>query len=287
MEYFLRNLSAPDNVPIVLLFVLLALFLPSVAVLARRRYPLGSGDDVGKLPTWPYLLRIEFVAAILVVAALIAWSIVLDAPLEERADPTHTPNPAKAPWYFVGLQEMLVYFDPWIAGVVLPMLIVVGLVALPYVDVNPKGNGYYTYRERRFAVTVFLVGFLGLWVLFIAVGTFCRGPGWMWFWPWEPWDPDKRVAESLANLSDRFGVPSGVPAALFGSSVLAVYFGTAMGAPYLLLRRRSSSTLAKLGGARYLLVSFLLASMGGLVVKIALRHFLHVRYVVVTPWFNI
>ena len=64
-------------------------------------------------------------------------------------------NPSKAPWYFLGLQEMLVYFDPWIAGVVMPSIIMIGLMVFPYVDSNPLGNGYYTYRQRRFAVNMF------------------------------------------------------------------------------------------------------------------------------------
>ena len=82
------------------------------------------------------------------------WSITLNAPLEEPANPNHTMNPSKAPWYFVGLQEMLVYFDPWFAGVVLPTLIVVGLMVFPYVDTNPLGVGYYTIRQRAVALLV-------------------------------------------------------------------------------------------------------------------------------------
>ena len=82
---------------------------------------------------------------------LMVWSLTLNAPLEEPSNPNVTMNPAKAPWYFLGLQEMLVYFDPWIAGVIMPTLIIVGLMAVPYIDNNPLGNGYYTYRQRRFA----------------------------------------------------------------------------------------------------------------------------------------
>ena len=92
------------------------------------------------------------------------------APLEEPANPTWAPNPAKAPWYFLGLQEMLVYFDPWMAGVVLPVLIIVGLVAIPYIDTNPKGNGYYTIMERKMAIWLFMFGWLVLWVYLIIKG---------------------------------------------------------------------------------------------------------------------
>ena len=98
---------------------------------------------------WPYLLRIEFLAAIIVTVILMVWSITLNAPLEEPANPTLTMNPAKAPWYFLGLQEMLVYFDPWMAGVVFPSLIIIGLMVIPYIDANPLGNGYYTLQAAQ------------------------------------------------------------------------------------------------------------------------------------------
>src|SRR5262249_48666373 len=84
-------------------------------------------------------------------------------PRARPATPANTPNPSKAPWYFLGLQEMLVYFDPWLAGVVLPSLIIVGLIAIPYIDKNPKGNGYFTFAERKAEVTIFLFGFAVLW----------------------------------------------------------------------------------------------------------------------------
>ena len=76
---------------------------------------------------------------------------MLQAPLEQPASSTTAPNPSKAPWYFLGLQEMLVYFDPWMAGVVLPSMIIVGLMAIPYIDTNKSGNGYFSYADRKFA----------------------------------------------------------------------------------------------------------------------------------------
>src|SRR5271167_4700607 len=82
-------------------------------------------DD--KIHTWPHLVRAEFLCAIFIIMLLVVWSLLVDAPLEEPANPTRTPNPSKAPWYFLGLQEMLVFFDPWYAGVVLPSFIIVGL----------------------------------------------------------------------------------------------------------------------------------------------------------------
>src|SRR5438309_3123704 len=124
-----------------------------------------------KVHTWPYLVRLEMLVGTIVMALITVWSIVVDAPLEEPANPTKTPNPSKAPWYFLGLQEILVYFDPWFAGVVLPSLIIVGLMVIPYIDINPRGNGYYTFAERKFAITTFLFGFLVLWVVLIFLGT--------------------------------------------------------------------------------------------------------------------
>src|SRR5438309_12059067 len=137
----------------------------------ERKLPV---DD--KVHTWPHLVRMEFLVALFVLVALTLWALTVDAPLEEAANPTRTPNPSKAPWYFLGLQEMLVYFDPWNAGVVLPTMIIVGLIALPYIDFNREGNGYFSFAQRPFAITVFMFGFLVLWVLLIVLGTFLRGP---------------------------------------------------------------------------------------------------------------
>src|SRR4030095_3417373 len=99
---------------------------------------MGPGDD--KVHTWPHLVRSEFLMSIGIILLLLVWSLLVDAPLEEPANPTRTPNPSKAPWYFLGLQEMLVFFDAWHAGVVLPSFIILGLMVIPYIDINPKGN---------------------------------------------------------------------------------------------------------------------------------------------------
>src|SRR5918995_3050453 len=159
----------------------------------ERKLPV---DD--KIHTWPHLVRGEFLVSLFVLVVLTLWAVMIDAPLEEPANPTRTPNPAKAPWYFLGLQEMLVYFDPWLAGVVLPTLIIVGLMAIPYIDTNPKGNGYYSFRERKWEIGVFLYGFIVLWSFLIITGTFLRGPNWSFYGPYEFWDPNK--LEPLVNI---------------------------------------------------------------------------------------
>src|ERR687892_426230 len=121
----------------------------------ERKLPV---DD--KIHTWPHLVRGEFLVTLFVIVVLTLWALLIDAPLEEPANPTRTPNPSKAPWYFLGLQEMLVYFDPWHAGVVLPSLIIVGLMVIPFIDINPKGNGYYCLLCRYDGI-VLLVRFAG------------------------------------------------------------------------------------------------------------------------------
>ncbi len=243
-------------------------------------------DD--ELPTWPYLVRKEFLAAIIVTIILLVWSIALNAPLEDPSDPSVTPNPAKAPWYFLGLQEMLVYFDPWIAGVIFPSLIVMGLMAMPYVDINPKGNGYYTFKERWFAILTFCFGFHILWILLIIVGVFMRGPGWLWFWPWQEWDAHRIVADTNYDLTQFIGIDSkSLLGSLIGGGVITVYFFLGMVVPYLFLKVTQNQTLEKLGIIKYSLVAFLFLSMMGLPIKVFLKLVFHLKYIWVTPWFNI
>ncbi len=200
----------PDNVPITaMLFVsTLVLWLAMVQAVNNDRRagqklpPDEKESSHQKTWVWPDLLYIEFIALIICSFVLIFWAIYLRAPLEQPANPAATPNPSKAPWYFLGLQEMLVYYDPWYAGVVLPTIIIVGLMAIPYIDLNPKGNGYFTFAERKFSIGIFLFGYLALWVFMIITGTFLRGPGWNFFGPFEYWDPHKVVALNNVNLSD-------------------------------------------------------------------------------------
>ncbi|MFQ5714916.1 MAG: cytochrome C [Candidatus Scalinduaceae bacterium] len=241
-----------------------------------------------ELHTWPYLLKNELLAAIIMMTILIVWSINLDAPLEVASDPTLTPNPAKAPWYFLGLQEMLVYFDPWIAGVVFPTLIIVGLMVIPYVDINPKGNGYYTFKDRRFAILTFCFGFHTLWILLIIVGVFMRGPGWLWFWPWQEWDPHRIVAATNYDLTQLIGIDSkSLLGSVIGGGVVTVYFFLGMTIPYVIMKMKKSLIIEKLGIIRYSLVAFLFLSMWALPIKMFLKLVFHMKYIWVTPWFNI
>jgi len=244
-----------------------------------------------KVHAWPHLVRAEFICAFLATVVLIVWSIVIDAPLEEPSAPTRTPNPSKAPWYFLGLQEMLVYFDPWIAGVVLPSLIIVGLMVLPFIDINPKGNGYYTWKERKFAVSVFCFGFLILWVLLIVVGVFMRGPGWNFFAPWQEWDPHKVVALTNIDLNmflvRHFGLEflrNQVAAAVFGLGLIGAYYS--LGVIFYKVRVKKSEFLQKLGPVRYGITAFLFLSMMALPIKMVLRWTFNIKYIVQIPWIN-
>jgi hypothetical protein len=253
--------------------------------LAKEKDSQVSEDE---LQTWPYLLGKEFLAAIIVMIGLMIWSIALDAPLEEPSDPSLTPNPAKAPWYFLGLQEMLVYFDPWIAGVVFPSLIVMGLMVIPYVDMNPKGNGYYTFKERKFAILTFCFGFHVLWILLIIVGVFMRGPGWLWFWPWKEWDSHRIVADTNYDLTQFIGIDSkSLLGFIIGGGLVSIYFFLGMTVPYILMKMKNSQMLEKLGIIRYSIVAFLFLSMFGLPIKMVLKLVFHLKYIWVTPWFNI
>ncbi len=130
--------------------------------------------------TWPHLLRAEFVMACLVTFLLIITSFFINAPLEEMANPTNTPHVAKAPWYFLGLQEILSYFNATVAGVVVPTFYLLGLAAIPFIDRSP----YKAARDRKLMWVFFLCLMIG-GLLTTFIGSFFRGPGWNWVWPWE------------------------------------------------------------------------------------------------------
>ena len=132
--------------------------------------------------TFPEVLVRALTCFFIVLLILVPLSWWVDAPLEELANPSKSPNPAKAPWYFVGLQE-LVSYSAIIGGVIVPALIALGLIVIPYVDRNPKGVGRWFAPERRLATTLFTVFVLTM-VILIIIGAFLRGPSWRWIWPW-------------------------------------------------------------------------------------------------------
>ena len=141
-----------------------------------QRVEREQGDRVN---VWPHLLIEEFVAMMIVFAAMVIFSTFVNAPLRELANPNLTPNPSKAPWYFLGLQELLRYFHPMVAGITIPTFILIGLAAVPYVDRNPSNKP----GDRKIAITMFTILFMFGGILTI-IGSFFRGPGYNWVWPW-------------------------------------------------------------------------------------------------------
>jgi hypothetical protein len=333
--------SAPDNIPIVAMLFLVPFFTwlgvkqavandqligeleadPKLAKSHHRKVEPWRPGWAKELHVWPYLVRIEFLAAVIVTVILYVWSITLNAPLEEPANPNLTMNPSKAPWYFLGLQEMLVYFDPWIAGVVMPSIIMIGLMVFPYVDSNPLGNGYYTFKQRRFALWMFFWGFL-MWILLIVIGTFIRGPGWIWFWPGQTWDHNTVVFDrnrdvheiiglTVANFPNQATLMKYAVIPLFGFILVAGFYVVSglffhwmmMRGPlkpryfksWTELKRWATvpgeferKLLANTTLLQYLTFQFFAISvLMAMPVKLFLRLVFTIKYVWVTPWFNV
>ncbi len=300
---FLKIVGKPDNVPIAGMIFLVGFFVWYALWQGRENDRLKeSGQPIiekqeggdAKVLVWPDLVYTEFICMILWSVFLIVWSILLKAPIEEPANPAKTPNPSKAPWYFLGLQEMLVYYDPWIAGVLLPGLIILGLCAIPYFDTNPKGNGYYTLKERKWEIVLFLFGFVVLWVWLIVIGTFLRGPNQNFFGPFEYWDAHKLVPLINVDLSQiiwvrLFGVtPPSNPLIreFFGLILVAAYF---VALPPLLAKRWMKGFYEKMGPVRFHVMVFLLLTMLSLPIKMMLRWTMNMHYLVSMPeyFFNI
>lgn len=300
--HFVRIFTAPDNVPIVAMLFIIGYFTWYAMRKAcdnDRRMERGE-PTIEKLETdekvlvFPYLIYIEFVTALVYSVGLVLWSILLKAPLEEPANPTVAPNPSKAPWYFLGLQEMLVYYDPWIAGVLFPTLIIIGLCAIPYLDRNPATSGYYSYKARRPVIAVFLFGFWILWILLILTGTFLRGPNWNFFGPFEPWDVHKVVPLVNVNLSDFIFIKWlgwGLPKQWFlreAPGILLVFLYL-MVPPAILAHTVFKGIFQKLGPVRYSMLVMLLLFMLALPIKMYLRWAFNLKYIVAIPefFFNI
>ena len=265
------------------------------AVLNDQR--VAAGEDViekeesDRVWVWPDLVYTELIALVLCSAILVVWSIALEAPIEQPANPANTPNPSKAPWYFLGLQEMLVYFDPWLAGVVLPSLIIVGLMAIPYIDTNPKGNGYYTFNERKAEVTLFLFGFVILWSSLIVLGTFLRGPNWNFFGPFEYWDVHKLEALNNVQLSEYLwvrGMGTALPDNILVREGLGIVLSLAYVTvvPVILARTVLKRYYEKMGPTRFYVGAFLFLMMLSLPIKMFSRWLVNLKYVVSIPeWF--
>ena len=296
---FNQIITKPDNVPILILLASLFFFSWLAlrrAVINDERTAMGKPTLEGELSkqkvfTWPDLVYTELICMVLFLALLIIWSICIQAPIEEAAAQARTPNPSKAPWYFLGLQELLVYFDPWIAGVLLPGLIVVGLMAIPYVDTNPKGNGYYTFNERPFAISFFFVGFLLFWCSFVILGTFLRGPNWSFFGPFEFWDLHKLEPMVSVDLSALFwvkllGQPRPDAILLREAPGIILLLGYFIVLPPLLAKTVLKKMFADMGAVRFHAMLHMLLWFGLIPLKMGLRWTISLKYIVGIPeWF--
>jgi hypothetical protein len=297
---FRSIIAKEDNVPIVMLLATVGFFtwlalhrsVLNDDLIAAGKPPLEKDDD--KVLVWPDLVYTELICMVIGTAALVLWAVLLKAPLEQPATSAKAPNPSKAPWYFLGLQEMLVYYDPWMAGVWLPTLIIVGLIALPYIDFNQKGNGYYTFRERKFALSVFMYGFLVLWVVLIVLGTFLRGPNWNFFGPFETWDPHKVVPLNNVNLSQMFWlafniVPTNLNWFVRELPGIVLVLAYLFVVPLVLAKLWLRPFYTRMGAVRYLILVILLLHMAALPIKMVLRWTMNLKYIVAIPeyFFNI
>jgi len=292
---FFEIVAKPDNVPIVMLVFLLAFFTWLATYRAvendariERGEPVLEKLDNEKVLVWPDLVYTELICMIALTAFLIFWAIALPAPLEEAASAVKTPNPSKAPWYFLGLQEMLVYYDPWMAGVVLPSLIVAGLMAIPYIDFNKKGNGYYTIKERRFSYIVFQFGFLEMWITLIVLGTLLRGPNWNFFGPYEYWDAHKVEALNNIDLSEYFWerwLGMALPASVWIKELpgILLVLGYFIALPPIMALTVFRGFYQRMGLIRFMILANLLLFMASLPIKMVLRWVFNLKYLISIP----
>jgi hypothetical protein len=161
-------------------------------------------------------------------------------------------------------------------------------MVIPYIDINPKGNGYYCFRDRKWELLTFFLGFHVLWISLIVIGTLLRGPGWNWFWPWQAWDPHKVEALTSINLPYLLGFRDYFWSAIFGLSLVVAFFIVGTVAMYAwVYALKGPEFLERWGMVRFGLTSFLFLNMVAVVIKMLMRHMFNIKYVMETPWINI
>jgi hypothetical protein len=169
----------------------------------------------------------------------------------------------------------------------LPNFIVVGLMAIPYIDTNPLGNGYYTWKQRKFAIAGYMFGFLVLWVILAIIGTFIRGPGWMWFWPGETWDHHRVVHEVNRNLDEMVGITTQPARGIFGGIVTLGGLAVLGGIVDITIRKKHPDLFRRQNLVQYLHTVGLLVLMIAVPIKVLLKLVANIKYVWVTDWFNV
>ena len=183
---FRQIVGKPDNVPIVGMLFLCGyftwLYFKKACDNDRRvaeGRPLAESELSEQVLVWPDLVYTEMLCMILLSAVLIVWGVMLQAPIEEPGSAVKTPNPSKAPWYFLGLQEMLTMFHPMVAGVMIPGMGLFVLGAAPFIDKNPSNKP----EDRKFAISLMTVHLM-FWAVLVMIGSFFRGPGFNFVVPW-------------------------------------------------------------------------------------------------------
>jgi len=223
-----------------------------------------------RLQAWPHLVRKELLAAQAIVLVVLVLGILIDAPLGPAADLSNAPVELKAPWYFVSLQELLVYLEPWIVGGVLPILLLGGLVALPYLD--RLGARGYGIRQRPIAHLVF-ASFALAWSALTIIGALLRGPSWAFLWPWQRWDPRLAASAPTRSLAEALGLPGHENAV----GVIAIAAWCALlAAVWLVLRRKR--WLGREDPVRSGAAMLLIAAFVGIGTKVLLHLAFHVGY---------
>jgi hypothetical protein len=283
-------LQEPDALALLLLLLAIAVTVVSSLVGGQRRgrpdqepgLP-AEGRAAPKVTTWPHLLRRELIAALLALLVLSWGALLLELPLGTMADPRVTPAVAKAPWFFVGLQEMLQYFDAWLAGAVLPFLLFLGLILLPYLDIEPPANALPASAPSTMGRAVLWALFL-LGLLPMVVGQLFRGENWSLQPAWSPAPLATAPLPAMHSLAARLGIVHEFWAQLLGASLCL--------GPYLVLLVswlgvRHQASVLRLGPTRYLLIGLLGLSFMQVLLKVLLQLLFDVRYFWMTPWFNI
>jgi hypothetical protein len=291
-QHFRAKVVQADNIPVLLLLCgvgFLAWFGLNQAVNTDTKLAQANGSPQEEADPWLHLVYPEFLCVVLGLSGLLLWSLLVKAPLGSPATTAWAPNPIKAPWYLLSFQELLLYFDSWVVGGMLPLLTMLGVLSLPYLDCNPKGNRTYTFTQRWFAITVFLFGFLVLWLLPLLIAAFLRGPNWHLFGPFEPWDTQRADTDYVFTLSELYWVGQrgqaleGLSPLWREAPGLGLLFLYLVILPLLLAPTLCRGWFVKLGLLRYSLLMVLLLLMLLVPIKMILVWTLNLKYLVSFP----
>jgi hypothetical protein len=208
-------------------------------------------NSTEKVPVWPDLVYRETIAILIAMLGLGIISMLIDAPLESIADPSFSTNPSKAPWYFLGLQELMVYFSPWVAGVAIPTLVVVALMSLPYLDLKAKNKGIVSFPWGQAIRLTFTAGLI-LWIILTLIGMAFRGPNWDWQFPFIAAGFNEKQGQAVGDLGWVY------PISIFIFLILA----------FLLRRKKIDDEINRFGFIRLVFVYFTAAAIFLIIFKV-------------------